>query len=403
MREGMLDNLNTGSAACAFAHRDEAGGDAGESVPDRAPRLVLSSIEDILEEATNGRMFILVDDEDRENEGDLVLPAQMATPEAINFMAKYGRGLICLALGADRCDQLGLQPMARENGTPFDTAFTVSIEAREGVDTGISAGDRAKTISVAIYCDNPAQALVSPGHVFPLRARPGGVLVRAGHTEAAVDIARLAGLNPSGVICEIMNEDGTMARLPELIRFAGRHGLKIATIRDLIAYRCRHDHIVETCGNASLTSKWGGNWEARSFANRVSGSTAVAMILGELDTSRPTLVRMHALDVIADAFGSEQRRSSDLLQRSVEAVVANGSGVIVLLGQSSPDAVRGLIRSYADKNGNSGMGHLRDYGFGAQVLTELGIHEIELLTNSAGTPVALEGYGLSIAAKRCLD
>lgn len=402
MWEGELDNLDGGAVVPALVPCTAAEQAAGESVVNCTPSLVLSSIEELLDEAMNGRMFILVDDENRENEGDLVLPAQMVTPQAINFMAKYGRGLICLALEAERCDQLGLPLMARENGTAFETAFTVSIEAREGVDTGISAIDRAKTISVAIYCDDPAEALVSPGHVFPLRARPGGVLVRAGHTEAAVDIARLAGLNPSGVICEIMSEDGTMARLPELVRFAQRHGLKIGTIRDLIAYRCRHDHMVEACGDASLTSKWGGNWEARSFANRVSGSTAVAMILGNLDALRPALVRMHALDVIADAFGSEQRRSSDLLQRSIEAIVANGSGVIVLLGQSSPDAVRGLMHSYADKGGRSGMGHLRDYGFGAQVLTELGIHEIELLTNSDGTPVALEGYGLSIKAKRCL-
>lgn len=362
----------------------------------------LSPIEDILEEARNGRMFILVDDEDRENEGDLIIPAQMATPEIVNFMARHGRGLICLALTAERCDKLGLAPMARQNGSPLGTAFTISIEARDGVSTGISAEDRARTISVAINCNEGEGALVSPGHIFPLRANNGGVLVRAGHTEAAVDISRLAGLNASGVICEIMNDDGTMSRMPDLIKFAQQHDLKIATIRDLIAYRCRHDHMIEKCGTANLASKWGGDWEAHGFANKITNTTAVAMVMGKPDPQIPTLVRMHALDVIADAFGSEHRRPADILKRSIEVISEEGAGVIILLGQSSPDAVAALLDGYANKIDRAPMDHLRDYGFGAQVLAELGIREMTLLTNSRLTPIALEGFGLSIIGKRPL-
>jgi 3,4-dihydroxy 2-butanone 4-phosphate synthase/GTP cyclohydrolase II len=361
---------------------------------------VLATIEEIIQEACNGRMFILVDDQNRENEGDLVLPAQMVTPGAINFMATHGRGLICLALSADRCDELGLAPMSLQNKAPMETGFTVSIEARIGVDTGISANDRARTISVAINCNSAAESLVSPGHIFPLRARRGGVLVRAGHTEAAVDISRLAGLNASGVICEIMNEDGTMARMPDLITFARQHKLKIGTIRDLIAYRCRHDHVVERCGTASVTSRWGGSWTAHGFTNTLSGTTAVAMVMGEVSRSGPTLVRMHALDVIADAFGSEDRRNADLLQRSIEIISQAGAGVIVLLGHSSAEAVSALLAAHDSPAPHSDMAKLRDYGFGAQVLSELGVHEMELLTNSSQTPIALEGYGLRIVGKR---
>jgi len=363
---------------------------------------VLSSIEEIVEEASNGRMFILVDDESRENEGDLILPAQMVTPDAVNFMAKHGRGLICLALSAERCDQLDLRPMARENRAPLETAFTVSIEARTGVDTGISAVDRARTISVAINCENAGESLVSPGHIFPLRARRGGVLTRAGHTEAAVDIARLAGLNASGVICEIMKEDGTMARMPDLVAFAQLHGLKIATIRDLIAYRCRHDHVIERCGDAHLASRWGGRWESIGFANKMTGTTAVAMVLGRIEPDQPTLVRMHALNVLADAFGAEGGRDPDLLKRSIESIAREGAGVIVLIGQSSAGAVRAMLGGYGRGEAPSDMEHLRDYGFGAQVLAELGIRQMELLTNSHQTPIALEGYGLTIVGKRAL-
>jgi len=388
--------VNLGGGRDGPAAGDSAIG--GEDLRD-----VLATIDEIILEASNGRMFILIDDQDRENEGDLILPAQMVTPDAINFMATHGRGLICLALSAERCDQLGLSQMSARNNAPMETAFTVSIEARIGVDTGISANDRARTIAVAINCNSAEESLVSPGHVFPLRARRRGVLVRAGHTEAAVDVSRLAGLNASGVICEIMNEDGTMSRMPDLIRFARKHGLKIGTIRDLIAYRCRHDHVVRRCGVASsISSRWGGKWQAVGFANTLSGTTAVAMVMGDVDSSRPTLVRMHALDVIADAFGSEDRRSADLLRRSIEIITEAGNGVIVLLGHSSAEAVEALLRAHDSDAGLPDMAKLRDYGFGAQVLSELGVHEMELLTNSAQTPIALEGYGLTIVGKRPL-
>src|SRR5437868_9555721 len=261
---------------------------------------VKAAAEDIIEEARRGRMFILVDDEDRENEGDLVIPAQMATPDAINFMAKHGRGLICLAMTRERVDQLGLQPMSRTNGTRLETAFTASIEARDGVTTGISAADRARTVSVAIDAGKGPEHIVSPGHVFPLIAREGGVLVRAGHTEAAVDVSRLAGLNPSGVICEIMSDDGTMARMDELFSFARLHNLRIGTIRDLIAYRLRKDRIVEQTAEAQFESRWGGVWTAKTFLNRASGMEQIALVKGRVDPATPTLVRMHGLSLIPD-------------------------------------------------------------------------------------------------------
>src|ERR671913_2265355 len=248
-----------------------------EKLIDGGVQEVLVGTQAIIDEARNGRMYILVDDDDRENEGDLVIPAQMATPDAINFMARHGRGLICLALGKERVDQLGLEPMARVNGTSMETAFTVSIEAREGVTTGISAADRARTIAVAIDASNGPDAIVSPGHVFPLVARPGGVLIRAGHTEAAVDVARLAGLNPSGVICEIMREDGTMARMDDLVAFAQLHGLKVGTIRDPIAYRLKKDHLVEQTAEAQFESRWGGTWTARTFLNKALGNEQIAL------------------------------------------------------------------------------------------------------------------------------
>src|SRR5690242_11559872 len=258
---------------------------------------VLVGTEAIINEARNGRMFILVDDEDRENEGDLVIPAQMATPESINFMARHGRGLICLALTKDRADQLGLEPMTRSNRSRLETAFTVSIEAREGISTGISAADRARTIAVAIDATNGPDAIVSPGHVFPLVAKPGGVLARAGHTEAAVDVSRLAGLNPSGVICEIMREDGTMARLDDLMDFARMHGLKIGTIRDLIAYRLKKDHLVERVATSPFTAESGRQWQAQVFRDKASGEEQLVLVHGAIDTAKPVLVRMHSLDL----------------------------------------------------------------------------------------------------------
>src|SRR5438309_6834341 len=268
-----------------------------EKLIQRGSADVLVGPEEIINEARNGRMFILVDDESRENEGDLVIPAQMATPDAVNFMARHGRGLICLALTKDRAEQLSLEPMTRTNRSRMETAFTVSIEAREGITTGISAADRARTIAVAIDANHGPEAIVSPGHVFPLIARPGGVLIRAGHTEAAVDVSRLAGLNPSGVICEIMREDGTMARMDDLVAFAQRHGLKIGTIRDLIAYRLKKDHLVVQRAEAQFESRWGGTWTAKAFLNKALGTETVALVKGPIDPSKPILVRMHQLSL----------------------------------------------------------------------------------------------------------
>ena len=362
---------------------------------------VLVPIEEIIDEARNGRMFILVDDEDRENEGDLIIPAQMATPDAINFMATHGRGLICLALTQQRIETLGLPPMSRSNGTRHQTAFTISIEAREGVTTGISAADRARTISVAIDASKTADDIVTPGHVFPLLAREGGVLVRAGHTEASVDIARLAGLNPSGVICEIMNEDGTMARLDDLISVAQRHNLKIGTIRDLIAYRRRHDHLVERRAEARFTSRWGGDWTAVTFFNKAEGTEQIALVKGKVDPAKPTLVRMHALSPFTDIFGEGGPRG-DMLRRSMEIIGDEGAGVVVLLASQRGDAFTRAVQAKAGQLKPADMDELRDYGVGAQILTELGIEEMVLLTNTHHTLVGLDGYGLSIVGERAI-
>jgi 3,4-dihydroxy 2-butanone 4-phosphate synthase/GTP cyclohydrolase II len=361
-------------------------------------RGVMASAEQIIDEARNGRMFILVDDDDRENEGDLVIPAQMATPDAINFMAKHGRGLICLALSKARVDQLGLDLMSRHNGTRHETAFTVSIEAKEGVTTGISAADRARTVSVAIDASKGPEHIVTPGHVFPLVAREGGVLIRAGHTEAAVDVSRLAGLNPSGVICEIMREDGTMARMNDLVAFAQLHGLKIGTIRDLIAYRLKKDHLVQQTAEARFESRWGGIWTAKTFLNKALGTEQVALVKGRIDSDKPTLVRMHALNFFSDAFGEASNRSR-LLEGAMRIIGDEGAGVIVVINKSAPDAItRALkVRSGAAE---ADMEELRDYGVGAQILTALGVHDMVLLTNSHHTPVALGGYGLCIVGER---
>jgi 3,4-dihydroxy 2-butanone 4-phosphate synthase / GTP cyclohydrolase II len=361
----------------------------------------LSAPEEIIDEARNGRMFILVDDEDRENEGDLVIPAQMATPDAINFMAKHGRGLICLALSKTRVDQLGLNLMSRNNGTRHETAFTVSIEAREGVTTGISAADRARTISVAIDGSKGADDIVTPGHVFPLVARDGGVLVRAGHTEAAVDVSRLAGLNPSGVICEIMKDDGTMARLDDLVAFAQLHNLKIGTIRDLIAYRRRHDHLVEKRAEMTFQSRWGGDWKAITFVNKVTGDELIALQKGKVDPSKPTLVRMHTMSMFVDVFGEENERSG-LLSRSMETIGEAGAGVIVVINKPMKGIVSRFmqLRAEGKSAGAPEVEELRDYGIGAQILAELGVHDMVLLTNTHHTLVGLEGYGLSIVGEQ---
>ena len=330
----------------------------------------LSTPEEIIDEARNGRMFILVDDEDRENEGDLVIPAQMATPDAINFMATHGRGLICLALGKERVDQLGLGLMSRHNGTRHETAFTTSIEARDGVTTGISAADRARTIAVAIDAAKGPDHIVTPGHVFPLVAKEGGVLIRAGHTEAAVDVSRLAGLNPSGVICEIMRDDGTMARMDDLVAFAQLHGLKIGTIRDLIAYRLKVDHLVEQTAEAQFDSRWGGTWTAKSFLNKALGNEQVALVKGKIDPAKPTLVRMHALSIFTDAFAEAGERGG-LLEGAMKIIDEEGAGVIVVINRPMPDALSRALNQRSGK-GEQDMEALRDYGVGAQILSALG-------------------------------
>ncbi|MCY7271028.1 MAG: 3,4-dihydroxy-2-butanone-4-phosphate synthase [Sphingomonas bacterium] len=361
---------------------------------------VLVGPEVIINEARNGRMFILVDDDDRENEGDLVIPAQMATPDAINFMARHGRGLICLALTKDRTDQLGLAPMAAVNGTQLATAFTVSIEARVGVTTGISAADRARTVAVAIDANNGADALVSPGHVFPLVARPGGVLVRAGHTEAAVDVARLAGLNPSGVICEIMGDDGTMARLDQLIDFARTHGLKIGTIRDLIAYRLRRDHMVAQVADSAFTSSSGASWQALVYRDSASGDEELALVHGVIRPDSPTLVRMHSIDLFADLLGEASPRAG-LLDGAMAMIEAEGAGVIVALHAAAPGS---LSRATDFRSGKPTKSEpeLRGYGVGAQILAALGVHDMILLTNTRHAPVGLSAYGLAIVEERAI-
>ena len=357
-------------------------------------RPALVPIEEIIEEARNGRMFILVDDEDRENEGDLIIPAQMATPDAINFMATHGRGLICLAMTKARVEQLGLELMSRANGTRHETAFTVSIEAREGVTTGISAADRARTISVAADASKTAADIVTPGHVFPLIARDGGVLVRTGHTEAAVDVSRLAGLNPSGVICEIMKDDGTMARMDDLVPFARRHNLKIGTIRDLIAYRLRNDHLVERVSESTFTSDYGGDWRAMTFRNKVDGSINIVLQMGKIIPGQPTLVRMHGISVFSDLLGQQGPRKRTL-QRAMVEIGKAGAGLIVLLMPSDGDSLTREIGG----NPNAEM-DLRSYGIGAQILADLGVHDMILLTNAHRNVVAVEGYGLTIVGEQ---
>ena len=360
--------------------------DAGEY------RDAISSIEEIIDEARNGRMFILVDHEDRENEGDLVIPAQMATPEAINFMATHGRGLICLSLPGERIDALGLPLMASQNSSRHETAFTVSIEAREGVTTGISAYDRARSVAVAIDPGKTAADIATPGHIFPLRARDGGVLVRAGHTEAAVDVSRLAGLNPSGVICEVMNEDGTMARLPELVAFGQRHGIKIGTISDLIAYRRRHDNLVKMTGERVITSEFGGDWSLRIYTDLSHGDEHIALIKGDIASPGPVLTRMHTLDPMLDVVGLGETGRSSEFGRAMEMIAEEGRGVAVL--------IRDTTLKLATEDAAS-PATLRRYGLGAQILSSLGLSELTLLTNSPKPRiVGLDAYGLTITGTR---
>jgi len=358
----------------------------------------LTSVEELIEEARNGRPFILVDDEDRENEGDLVIPAQFATPDAINFMARYCRGLVCLALTRQRVEQLGLPLMSQVNGSRHQTAFTTSIEAKQGVTTGISAFDRAHTVAVAI---NPAcgrDDIVMPGHVFPLLAREGGVLIRTGHTEAAVDIARIAGLNPSAVICEIMNDDGTMARLPQLVAFAQHHNLKLGTIADLIGYRRRTERLVKRVQEGELTHEIGGEWRLAVYANTVEYTEHLVLMRGDLSAPGPVLVRMHGVDLLNDFVGS---RTAATLHQSMRVIAEAERGVVVLLREMRPTKLSEQVRLLTGTPRPTAQ--LRDYGIGAQILLDLGIKDMILLSNTQRTLIGLEGYGLNIVERRPID
>jgi|TARA_B110000467_G_C18304260_1_gene473518 3,4-dihydroxy 2-butanone 4-phosphate synthase/GTP cyclohydrolase II len=368
-------------------------------------KVALSSIEEVIEEAKQGRIFILVDDENRENEGDLCIPAQMASAEVINFMAMHARGLICLAMQKSRVEQLGLSLMSRRNEGRHETAFTVSIEAREGVTTGISAHDRAHTISVATDENRGRDDIVTPGHVFPLVARDGGSLVRAGHTEAVVDIARLAGLTPAGVICEIMNDDGTMARLPDLITFAQQHNLKVATIADLISYRRRTESIVERSVETVLNSRHGGDWRMIVYLNKVTYAEHIALIKGDITSEIPILVRMHSLNVMEDVLGDQSgSRGGAELQSAMNCIAEEGRGVVVVMREPTATALSEKLRSKLKSTSADRVAEneLRDYGVGAQILLDLGITEMTLLTDVERTVIGLEGYGLSILERRSI-
>tara|TARA_R110002072_G_scaffold14107_29_gene58892 strand:- start:302 stop:1531 length:1230 start_codon:yes stop_codon:yes gene_type:complete len=380
----------------------------------------LSPISDVIEDIRNGKMVVVVDDEDRENEGDLIVAGQMATPDAINFMAKYGRGLICLAMTGERVDQLGLSLMSSDNRSQFETAFTTSIEAREGVTTGISASDRARTVAVAIDPAHGRDEIVTPGHIFPLRAQDGGTLVRTGHTEAAVDLARLAGLNPSGVICEIMNEDGSMARLPDLVKFAQFHGLKVATIADLIAYRLRNDSIVERSMTTRIERKRGGDFKLIVYRNRVSDAEHLALVKGDISGDEPVLVRMHAVNILDDMIHDTTNSRESELEGALQAIGAEGRGVVVIIREpwaeklsnqvrarhrmpTDPVAASSEVAVTSDEGRETAPPALRDFGVGAQILSDLGVKEMVLLTNRARAIKGIEGFGLSVVGRRPIE
>ena len=363
----------------------------------------LSSIEDVLDDAKKGKMFILVDDEDRENEGDLCILAEFATAEAINFMAKNGRGLICLALERQRVEVLGLEMMQQRNISRLGTAFTVSIESSKGVTTGISAADRAKTIEVAINDKTSPQDLSTPGHVFPLVARDGGTLIRAGHTEAIVDITKAAGGNPSGVICEILKDDGTMARMPDLISFSQLHGLKVATIADLIKYRLKNESTVRRSIESNFPSQFGGNWRAIVYVDTISGVEHLALVLGDITSSDAIPVRMHAVNFLGDLLGATNQDKNDVqLASAMKTISKIGKGAVVLLRDLSPTSIRDQLATINNKTSKDSW-KFKNYGAGAQILVDLGLKNILLLTNSPKKPVALDSYGLKITDYRKLD
>jgi 3,4-dihydroxy 2-butanone 4-phosphate synthase/GTP cyclohydrolase II len=365
----------------------------------------LSSISEILEDMRNGRMVVLVDAEERENEGDLVIPAQMATPDAVNFMARYGRGLICLTLTGARAAELELEAMVGRNRSRNRTAFTQSIEAREGISTGISAADRARTIATAIDATKGAADIVSPGHVFPLVAREGGVLIRAGHTEASVDLARMAGLYPAAVICEIMNDDGTMARMPDLVAFAQRHGLKIGAIDDLIANRLRNEHLVRATAKTSVTTA-AGKFDLRVYETTVDQSEHLALVKGDLSAPGPVLVRVHAVNLLGDLLGVGEAGEGQIAN-SLRMIEKEGRGVVVLIRDLRPKSVSEWIsgRVQPAKPAEGARERRRvEIGVGSQILTDLGVRDMTLLTNSpAQVYVGLEGFGLRIVGTRRIE
>lgn len=361
----------------------------------------ISPIEDILEDARNGRPYILVDAEDRENEGDVIIPAQFATPDQINFMARHARGLICLAITAQRARQLRLPPMAAENRESMTTAFTVSIEAAEGVTTGISAADRARTVQVASDPSRGADDIVSPGHVFPLVARDGGVLVRTGHTEAAVDISRMAGLTPAGVICEIMNEDGTMARMPDLVAFAQLHGLKIGTIADLIAYRRRTERYVERVMDQPFESVHGGPFRLMLYRDTIEGGEHVALVHGRIEPGKPTVVRMHQVDFAADLLGHREDRQNYIPTALKQISDSGEPGVVVFLRDPSLQSLAERLAGADKPAGNDRA--IKAYGLGAQILLDLGVRDMIVMSSTRPEPTALEGYGLRIVGWRGMN